>query len=314
MMQHVAFGTLGLNVSVIGQGTMPLAIQGRPGREQAVGLIRRALDAGINWFDTADSYCLDDSEVGYGESLLAQALRDAGSPQVLVTTKGGYVRPRGEWLLDGRPERLKAACEASLRALGQDSIFIYQLHGPDPKVPLAESVGALADLQREGKIRHVGVSNVDLGHLHEAQREAEVRLVQNRCNLFDQWSFENGVIDYCRARGIPFVAHSPLGGHKGQVRASESPIVRGIAERRGFTPQGLCLAWLLAQDGIFPIPGASRPQSLDSSLRVVREAVTPEDISELDAAYPRSKLVRPVLVRARDNLRRFGRAIQHRLR
>src|SRR5262249_8692823 len=171
----------------------------------------------------------------------------------MVTTKGGWVRPKGEWVIDGKPERLKAACEASLRALGVDSIFLYQLHAPDPKVPFSDSVGALAKLQREGKIRHVGLSNVDLGHIHEAQREAEVRLVQNRCNLFDQFSFENGVVEYCRARKIPFVAHSPIGGHRGHTRALESPSVRAVAARRGLSEKEVCLSWLLAQDSVFPI-------------------------------------------------------------
>ena len=312
-MTNIAFGTLGLQVSPIGLGTMPLAIQGRPSPERAAELIVRALDGGINWFDTADSYCLGEADVGYGERLLAETLRKAGSPKVMVTTKAGWIRPNSEWVIDGRPERLKAACEASLRALGVDSIFLYQLHAPDPKVPFSDSVGALADLQRAGKIRHLGLSNVDLGHIHEAQRETAVRLVQNRCNIFDQFSFVNGVIDYCRARKIPFVAHSPIGGHKGHVRALESPSIRRVAERRGLSAKEVCLLWLLSQDGIFPIPGATRLESLASNLRILNETLTPADLSELDAGHPRAKLLRPMLVRARNNLRWLGRSLRRSL-
>jgi aryl-alcohol dehydrogenase-like predicted oxidoreductase len=313
-MRQVAFGNLGLQLSPIGLGTMPLAIQGRPSPSDAARLLRRALDAGINWLDTADSYCLDDGDVGYGERLIAQTLRDAGSPRVMVTTKGGWIRPQGEWLIEGSPDRLKAACEASLRALGVDSIFLYQLHAPDPQVPFSDSVGALADLQRAGKIRHVGLSNVDLGHIHQAQREVEVRLVQNRCNIFDQWSFENGVIDYCRARQIPFVAHSPIGGHKGHVRALESRSLRAVAQRRGLSEKDVSLLWLLAQDGIFPIPGGTRAESLDANLRALSQTLGAEDLAELGAEHPRRKGLRPLLLQTRNNLRWLGRAVQRRLR
>lgn len=312
-MKHVAFGSLGLDVSRMGLGVMPLAIQNRPSIEHATALVRRALDAGINWFDTADSYCLDENDVGYGERFLAETLRAAGSPQVLVMTKGGYTRVGGEWQLNATPDRLKAACEASLKALGVSEIFLYQLHGPDPNVPLRESMGALRQLQREGKIRHIGISNVDLGHLHEAQLEAEIRLVQNRYNLFDPWSADNGVIDYCRARKIPFVAHSPIGGHKGHVRALGSASVGSVAKRRGFTAQQVCLAWVLTQPGVFPIPGATRNESLDANVRVANEILTSEDVAELEAGHPRDKVFKPRLLRARNNLRWLGRSLKRRI-
>lgn len=313
-MKRSTFGSLGLEVTAIGLGIMPLAIAGRPDRDAASALIRHALEGGINWFDTADSYCLDDDDFGYGERLLASALKAAGAPKVLSVTKGGYARPGGEWQLAGAPERLKACCEASLRALGTDSIFLYLLHGPDPAVPLAESMGALAELQRAGKIRHLGICNVDVGHLHEAQREAEVRVVQNRYNLFDQWSRDNGVLDYCRARKIPFVAHSPLGGHKGHVRAAQSSSVQAVAQRRGLSPEQVCLAWLLSQDGVFPIPGSSRRASLESNLAVKSDSISQQDVTELEAAHPPAKLLRPTLLRARNNLRWLGRTLSARLR
>ncbi|MET0791821.1 MAG: aldo/keto reductase [Polyangiaceae bacterium] len=311
-MQKFAFGTTGLALSRIGFGAMPLAIQGRPSEEDALRVIRRALDAGINWIDTADSYCLSESDFGYGERLVARAVAEAGAPDVLVTTKGGYVRPSGEWQVDGRPERILEACEASLRALGVASIFLYQLHAPDPAVPFADSVGALAQLQRAGKIRHIGLSNVDLGHIQEAQGEAEIASVQNRCNLFDRSPFTNGVLDYCAKRRIAFIAHSPLGGHKGHARAAESPVLRALAERRGATPHEVCLLWLLQQgEHVFPIPGSSRLESLESNLRVAGTTELSEaELLELAAAFPSPSFPRPTLIRTRDQLRRVGRALR----
>jgi aryl-alcohol dehydrogenase-like predicted oxidoreductase len=310
-MQTAAFGNLGVNLSRIGLGTMPLAIAGRPSFEDATRLIWRALEGGINWFDTADSYALDDADIGYGERLLAHALKEAKAEDVVVTTKGGWVRPQGEWRIDGQPARLKAACEASLRALGVSSIYLYQLHAPDPRVPFADSVGALAELQRQGKIRHIGLSNVDLGHISEAQGEAEIRTVQNRCNLFDQFSFENGVVDYCAERNIPFIAHSPLGGHQGHTRAGESPVIRRIAEQSGASPHEVCLRWLLQQGThIFPIPGSTRLQSLESSSRATAGALSEAALRELSAAFPRAGFPKQQAVRLRDQLRRLGRALR----
>jgi len=314
-MRKVTFGTMGLGVTRIGLGTMPLAIQQRPSPEDALRIIRRALDAGINWIDTADSYCLDESEIGYGERLVARALAEAKTEDVLVTTKVGYIRPRGEWAIDARPDRIRTACEASLRALGVSSIFLYQLHAADPSVPFSDSVGALAGLQREGKIRHIGLSNVDLGHIQQAQREAEIASVQNRCNLFDRSSFTNGVVDYCAARRIAFIAHSPLGGHQGHVRAAQSPVLRAIAQRRGATPHEVCLLWLLQQgSNVFPIPGSSRPQSLESNLSVADASLSEAELREITTAFPSARLSKRVLVRTRDQLRRVGRRLGARLR
>jgi len=155
---------------------MHLSIQERPPEEQGVRVIHAALDAGITLIDTADVYCLDDRDIGHNERLIARALRTyrGSRDQVLVATKGGMARPGGRWVMAGRPEQLRAACDHSLKALGVDRIDLYQLHTPDPAVPLADSVGALADLQRDGKIRWVGLSNVSVSEIQEAERVVEV--------------------------------------------------------------------------------------------------------------------------------------------
>ena len=168
-MQQRTLGTR--TVGAIGLGGMPLSIEGRPDEAQAVRTVHAALDAGVTLLDTADAYCLGPDEVGHNERLLAKALaswsgdRDA----VLIATKGGHTRPPdGSWALDGSREHLRAACEASLTALGVESIGLYQFHRPDPQVPWAESVGALEELRQEGKVQLVGVSNADPAQIREA--------------------------------------------------------------------------------------------------------------------------------------------------
>src|SRR4051794_7841451 len=163
----------------IGLGCMPLSVAGRPDEAQAIRVIHTALDLGVELLDTADAYALDESDFGHGERLLAEALRGRSRDGLIVATKGGHIRVGERWELDGRPEYLKRACEASLRRLETDSIDLYQLHRPDPKVPFAESVGALRDLREEGKVRHVGLSNVNVAQLEEAERIVPIDAVQN---------------------------------------------------------------------------------------------------------------------------------------
>lgn len=272
-----------LTVSCIGLGGMPLSIAGRPDRGQAIDVIRAAVDAGMTLIDTADVYCLDDDDIGHNERLIAEAL-DGISSEVVVATKGGLRRPGGAWTTDGRPEHLRAACEASLVALRRDVIDLYQLHAPDDDVPLADSVGELARLCEAGKIRHVGLSNVDVAEIEEARTIVEIASVQNRCNLFDTKSFANGVVDHCMAEGIAFLPHSPVGGHRGHARAGTDPDVVAIAGELGASPYEVLLAWLLAAgDQIIPIPGASKISSARSSARAADLELPAEALERLDA-------------------------------
>src|SRR4051812_864653 len=156
---------------------MPLSIEGRPARADALEVLIAAIDHGVGLIDTADSYCLDDRETGHSEELVAAALAMAGSRgrEVLVATKGGHVRDReGGWGLDGRPEHLRQACDASLRRLGVESIGLYQYHRPDPAVPFEDSVGTLAELRAEGKVLSIGLSNVDIDQIDAARRITDV--------------------------------------------------------------------------------------------------------------------------------------------
>jgi aryl-alcohol dehydrogenase-like predicted oxidoreductase len=246
-------------VSAVGYGGMHLSIQDRPSEEQSLQVIHAAIDAGATLLDTADVYCLSDDDLGHNERLIARALaeRPGDRQRVLVATKGGMRRPSGRWEMDGRPEHLRAACERSLRALGVERIDLYQLHVPDPRVPLADSVGALADLQREGKIRWVGLSNVSVAEIREAERVVRVTSVQSRLNPFFREALAEGVVAYCEEQGIGFLAYSPTGGGRLNRKLPAHPVLQPMAARLGVTPHALVLAWVLARSpSVVVIPSA----------------------------------------------------------
>jgi aryl-alcohol dehydrogenase-like predicted oxidoreductase len=295
---------------------MPLAVPNRPSQDDAIRVVHAALDAGMTWIDTADVYCLDETDIGYGERLVGRALREwsGGRDNVRVATKGGRVRPRGDWKIDGRPERLRVACEASLRALGASTIFLYQLHYTDRNVPLAESLGALMDLRTQGKIQHIGLCNVDAAQLREARRVAPILSVQNRCNPFDRECFSNGVVDACERFGIAFIAHSPVGGHADRARVSGNRTLCAIGARHGVTPHQVALAWLLSRSpSLFAIPGASRISSAVASARAADLDLTPQDQAELDTAFPPRSFTASRLSAAGREARNVARRVRARL-
>jgi aryl-alcohol dehydrogenase-like predicted oxidoreductase len=255
----------GAGVHPIGLGAMPLSVSGRPGEAQAIRTVHAALDAGVTLIDTADAYAMDESEVGHNERLIARALRGRRE-DVVVATKGGHVRRGRAWELDGRPEHLRAACEASLRALQTDRIDLYQYHRPDPEVPFAESVGALKELQDEGKVRWIGLSNVDVAQLEQALGIAEVVAVQNQLALNFAGPLARGEVRACGERGIAFLPWSPLGGIGRADGTAGVQEVRAAAQRHGVSPQRVVLAWLLSLGPtVIPIPGARRPETITDS-------------------------------------------------
>src|SRR3954467_12253448 len=195
----------------IGLGAMPMSLSGRPEEGQSIRAIHAALDAGVNLVDTADAYCVDESDVGHNERLIAKALKGRRDG-VIVATKAGHTRPGGAWELDGRPEHIRAACEASLKALDTDRIDLYQYHRPDPKVPYAETVGAFKELQDEGKVRWVGLSNVTVAQLQEALEIVDVVSGENQPALNFPSPLAKGEVQAATERGIAFLPWSPLGG------------------------------------------------------------------------------------------------------
>jgi aryl-alcohol dehydrogenase-like predicted oxidoreductase len=282
--------SLGLDappVSAVGYGGMHLSIQDRPPEAQSIRVIHAALDAGVTLIDTADVYCLDNTDIGHNERLVARALAtwQGDREQVIVATKGGVTRPAGRWETDGRPEHLRAACERSLEALGVERIDLYQLHAPDPKVPLPESVGALAELQQEGKVRWVGLSNVSVPQIREAESVARVTSVQNRLNPFFREALAEGVVAYCAQRGMSFLAYSPTGGGRLNHKLPAHPILQPMAARLGVTPHALVLAWVLARSpAVIVIPSARTVEHAVDSTGAAELELSEADLSAITTA------------------------------
>jgi aryl-alcohol dehydrogenase-like predicted oxidoreductase len=274
----------GLRVSAIGLGEMPMSLAGRPDEAQSVRTIHAALDAGVTLIDTADAYCRDGSELGHGERLVAKALAawSGDRDRVLVATKGGHTRPGREWGLDGRPEYLRQACEASLRALGVEAIGLYQFHRPDPKVSFAESVGALAELKAAGKVRLVGLSNVSVDQINQARELVDVASVQNEFS--PRFRRSEGELAFCAAQGVAFLPWSPLGGiGRGRDLGGRHRAFAEVAEAHGVSPQRVALAWELAKAPVvIPIPGASRPETITDSLAAASLRLSDDDLARLD--------------------------------
>jgi aryl-alcohol dehydrogenase-like predicted oxidoreductase len=274
----------GLQVSAIGLGEMPLSLAGRPDEARSIRTVHAALDAGVTLIDTADAYCRDGSELGHGERLVATALAawPGDRDRVLVATKGGHTRPGREWGLDGRPEYLRQACEASLRRLGVEAIGLYQFHRPDPKVPFAESVGALAELKAAGKVRLVGLSNVSVDQIRQAREIVEVASVQNEFS--PRFRRSEGELAWCAANRIAFLPWSPLGGiGRGRDLGGRHRAFAEVAEAHGVSPQQVALAWELAKAPVvIPIPGASRPETIADSAAAAGLRLSADELTRLD--------------------------------
>jgi aryl-alcohol dehydrogenase-like predicted oxidoreductase len=267
---------------------MPLSIDGRPDRAQAKEVVRRTVELGVNFIDTADVYCLSDADLGHNERLIAEALDETGArDDVLVATKGGLVRPQGRWETNARPEHLRIACEQSLRALGTDRIGLYQLHAPDPRVPFADSVGELARLYEEGKVAAVGLSNVSLMQVQAALAIVPITSVQNRFNPWDRSSEQTGIIQFCDLNSITFLPYSPVGGARRVQLLRESQDLRAIGQRHGgATPEELVLAWILGvSPSLVVIPGARRVESIESSVRAESLRLDDRTRRELEDAF-----------------------------
>ena len=280
-----------LPVHRLGFGAMQLTGPGvwgePPDPNAAIALLRRAVELGIDLIDTADSYGPEVSE-----RLIARALHPY-PPGLVIATKGGLERPGpGRWTPNGRPAHLRAACEGSLRRLRLDRIDLYQLHRVDPAIPQAEQVGALVRLKEEGKIRHIGLSEVTVAQLEEARRQAPIASVQNRYSL--AYRRYEDVLDACEAQGLAFLPWYPLesgalvrpAGPRDMVKrllgrpSGEAPA--RVAERRHATRAQVALAWLLRRSPVMlPIPGTSSVRHLEENVAAARLRLSDADVQEL---------------------------------
>jgi aryl-alcohol dehydrogenase-like predicted oxidoreductase len=265
-----------LAITRLGFGAMRITgdgIWGEPAdRAEAIRVLKRAIELGINFIDTADSY-----GPGVSEDIIALALHPYPA-NLVIATKGGFERPGPDrWVENGRPEHLKSACEGSLRRLRLHRIDLYQLHRIDPKVPAEDQIGALKELQAAGKIKHIGLSEVGVGQIQQAQKIVPIVSVQNRYSLTDRKSED--VLEYCEKQKIAFIPWFPLAA--GQLAEAESPINR-VASRWKVTPSQVALAWLLARSGvILPIPGTSHIDHLEENVAAADLKVDESKMREL---------------------------------
>lgn len=263
-----------LEVQRMGLGAMRVTGAGvwgnPPDRAAAKALLRRALELGITFLDTADSY-----GPYVSEEIIAEALYPYPA-ELVIGTKGGLTRPNRSWHPDGRPEHLRAALDGSLKRLRLERIDLYQFHSPDPRVPFADSVGALADAQHAGKIRHIGLSNVSVAQLKQAERLVKVVSVQNEYNLGDRASED--VLAACAQRGIAFLPWYPLGAGS-VLRAAK---IKRVASRHAATAAQVALAWLLAHSPVMlPIPGTASIAHLEENVAAAALQLSAEDLRAL---------------------------------
>ncbi len=283
MSEHVtaaAAGTIGvggdLTVNRMGFGAMRVTGRGiwgdPPDLDAAIATLRRVVDLGVNFIDTADSYGPEVSE-----NLIANALHPYPD-DLVIATKAGLLRPGpGRWEPDGRPSHLREACEGSLRRLKLDQIPLYQFHRPDPKIPLADSIGALKELKDEGKIRHIGLSNVAEHQLRAAQRLVPVVSVQNRYNAGDRTS--ESMVDLCEQEQIVFLPWAPLQDARSDGPVGEAAKSHGISERQ------VVLAWLLARSPqILPIPGTGSAGHAEANIAAAAVKLSPAEVTAISAA------------------------------
>ena len=262
-----------LTVNRLGFGAMRITGPGiwgdPPSRDQAIATLRRVVELGINFIDTADSYGPEVSE-----TLIAEALHPYPD-DLVIATKGGLIRPGpNRWEADGRPAHLRAACEGSLRRLRLEQIPLYQFHRPDPAVPLADSIGTIAELKNEGKIRHIGISNVSESQLREAQQIVSIVSVQNRYNAADRRS--ESLIDLCEQEQLAFLPWAPV------QESDKNPAVVAAARRHGVTQYQVVLAWLLAMSPqILPIPGTGSVGHAEENIAAASVELTPDEVEAI---------------------------------
>lgn len=249
--------------------------------ENAKRVLRRSVELGVNLIDTAQAYGPDTNE-----DLIAQALHPYPRGLV-VATKGGNSRPSpGEWRADGRPQRIRQDCEGSLRRLKLDTIDLYQLHAVDPDVPFTDSIGALRDLRNEGKIRHVGLSNVTLEQVREAEKIVPIVSVQNRYNMAYRGQSE-AIIDYCERKNLAFIPWFPLGA--GMASFDDNTEAQIVAKAHGVRVPQIALAWLLYRSpAMLPIPGTSSLEHLEENVSAAGIRLTDEDLVRLGLRQPKS--------------------------
>jgi aryl-alcohol dehydrogenase-like predicted oxidoreductase len=292
-MKMKQLGNTNVHISELSLGAMGLSLITRPPESQAIATIHSALDLGINIIDTADSYCIDESDKHHNERLIRKALQqyNGDTSHVLVATKGGYIRPEGKWVFSGSPEHLRQTIRESFEALGGEKpIDIWQHHRPDPNYTIEQSLTPVKEAVAEGIIRFVGLSNYSVEEIKRARDLVEVVAVQHQLNPWYRHHEFDGVLNYAKEEKLTFLASSPFGGIQGVRRTTaleKLTVFTEIAEAKGITIYSLMLAWLRSKSPlIVPIVGASKPTNVEASVKALTIKLSAEEVSRLDRSVP----------------------------
>lgn len=281
-------GVLGTLDCPLGLGLLKLGTADRPDFEQAVSLIHLALDKGVRLLDTADSYCLDHKDMHYGEELARKAVDSWHGPkeEVRIVTKVGMERPKGKWRPKGSPRHIKQAVDGSLKALGVDRIPLLLLHGKDSRVPFEDTLGALAEVLRAGKVENVGLCNVGPPEVRQAMRHFPVACVQNELSILSQATAKAGMLEFTAELGIPFLAHRPLGGYAKVEKLLKNRVLKPLVAKYEVPPHELALAALLrSAKHVIPLIGATRAESIEASFKAMERELTEEDWEHITKKY-----------------------------
>ncbi len=285
---HQPFGIFGQLNPPLALGLLRLSTEGRPSRDDAIALIHLAFDQGIRLLDTADSYCLDNSEFHYGETLAKQAIDLWHGPKedIRVITKAGLVRPSGKWIPNGSPKHIRQSVDASLRELGSEQLFLLQLHAKDSRVPFEETLAVLAELQKTGKVLHLGLCNVGPSEVRQAARHFTVASLQCELSILARKSASDGMLLLSKELGIPFLAYRPLGGYAKVEKLEKNKVLVPLSKRHNATPFEVALAAVRScGDNVIPLVGATKTTSLLSSIQATKLVLDISDRTALSIKY-----------------------------
>lgn len=291
--EYQPLGHTDVLISSLGLGTMSLGLSGRPLEREAIATIHQALALGITYFDTADSYCQDESDQHYTERLVCKALQqyEGDTSQVVIGTKGGCTRPQGQWVLDGNPDRIRKTIQESFQALGGEKpIDLWYYHRPDPNYPIQESLYPVREAVAEGSIRYVGLSNFTFKQIQLARDIVEVVALQHQFNPWHRDPEIDGVLEYCEQEQLTLISYCPFGGVDGVRRKTSLQSLTtfvNLAEKKGVSVYCLILAWLRAKSSVIvPIPGAIKPSEIQDSARYLSIKLSQDEMDELDHSVP----------------------------
>jgi pyridoxine 4-dehydrogenase len=287
-----------LTMPAIGFGASLLSLEPRPDERLSIDIITKILHCGIRLIDTADCYCRDTTDEHHNEALVAAAVRQSNieRSQIIVATKGGVIRPDGLWVVDGQPLRLQATLRRSFEILGGDTpIDLWQLHAFDPEYSIEETMAVLRDAQREGLIRHIGLSNVSLPQLQLACQEADVVSIQCEYSPWMRAPEDTGILEYCERQGVIFLAYRPLGGVRRHPQLLRIPALIAMAAEKRVSPYVLVLAWLRGQSpAVVPVFGSRRVDHVLQLLPAATICLSDTELSDLSSALKVLRRDRPL--------------------